>query len=162
MRRSLVLTTILGAMLAVGPATAQGTTIAVLPFEDGGSYGQDKAGFEALRTSLQSSLVGELSRASGATVVARGEAGARVDAAAAVRTGKEAGARYVVFGNFIDHYGRFRLNARIVDTESGEIVRVVSNDDAALQDRKDLPRIVQAVAAGIVEATKLPARPASS
>ena len=66
MRRSLVLTTILGAMLAVGPATAQGTTIAVLPFEDGGSYGQDKASFEALRTSLQSSLVTELSRASGA------------------------------------------------------------------------------------------------
>ena len=164
MRRSLVLT-ILFAVLAIGPAAAQGTTIAVLPFADGGSYGQDKAAFKALETGIQSALITALSRNPGARVVGRdqpaGEAG-RIDAAAAARAGKALGARYVVFGTFIDHYGRFRRNARIVDAESGEIVRVVTNDEAGLQDRKEMERIIQRVAAGIMEATKLPALPASS
>lgn len=165
MRRSFVLTMILGAVLAIRPAAAQSSTIAVLPFENGGSYGQDKASFEALEVGIQTALIEELSRSPGARVVAHQKAtgeSARVDAAGAARAGKALGARYVVFGNFVDHYGRFRLNARIVDAESGEILRVVSNDDAALQDRRELPRIIQRVAAGILDAVKLPGPPPAS
>src|SRR5688500_8454996 len=165
MRRSLVLTLTLGALFAVRPAAAQSTTIAVLPFANGGSYGQDKAAFEALETGIQAALVTEHGRNAAARVIERsapGESGARLDASSAAAAGKAAGARYVVFGNFIEHYGRFRLNARIVDTESGEIVRVVTNDQPDLQDRRDLTRIVQRVAAGIMDAVKLPAVPPSS
>jgi tetratricopeptide (TPR) repeat protein len=69
-----------------------------------------------------------------------------VDAATAARVGKQVGARYAVTGNFADFYGKFRLDARIVDTESGQILKVVSNNDPKLQDRADLYRIVQLVA----------------
>ncbi len=165
MRRALVLTLIFGGVLAVRSAAAQGTAIAVLPFENGGSYGQDKENFEALEVGIQAALIAELSRNPGARVVARQDVkpgAARADAAGAARAGKAAGARYAVFGNFIDHYGRFRLNARVVDAESGEIIRVVSNDDAGLQDRRELHRIIQQVAAGVMNATGLPALPASA
>jgi tetratricopeptide (TPR) repeat protein len=71
---------------------------------------------------------------------------ARVDAATAAKVGKQVGARYAVTGNFADFYGKFRLDARVVDTETGQIVKVVSNDDPKLQDRADLFRIIQMVA----------------
>jgi hypothetical protein len=78
---------------------------------------------------------------------------ARVDAATAAKVGKEVGARYAVTGNFADFYGRFRLDARIVDTETGEIVKVVSNNDPALQDRANLFRIIQMVAHRVLQQT---------
>ena len=48
-------------------------------------------------------------------------------------------------GSFADFYGKFRINARVVDAESGEILKVVSNDDPKLQDRAQLAAIVQLV-----------------
>jgi hypothetical protein len=70
----------------------------------------------------------------------------RLDAATAARVGKAAGARYAVTGSFADFYGRFRLDARIIDVPSGEILRVVSNTDPQFQNRSDLYRIVQRIA----------------
>ena len=66
--------------------------------------------------------------------------------ATAARIGKEAGARYAITGSFADFYGKFRLEARIVDTESGQILKVVTNNDPQLQDRTQLYRIVETVA----------------
>lgn len=40
-------------------------------------------------------------------------------------------------------FGKFRLSARLVDTRSGQIVQVVSNDDPRRQDRAALDAIVQ-------------------
>jgi TolB-like protein len=146
-------------MLATGPAAAQAkpVVIAVLPFEDRGSYGQDKEVFRGLALGIPATLVSELNghrelrmvdRNQVAQAVQRENLGpnARVDAATAAKVGKELGARYAVTGNFADFYGKFRLDARIVDTESGQIVKVVSNDDPGLQDRADLYRIIQIVA----------------
>ncbi|MGH7535298.1 MAG: hypothetical protein ACREMG_06905, partial [Gemmatimonadales bacterium] len=45
-----------------------------------------------------------------------------------------------------------RINARVVNTETGEIVKVVSNDDPALQDRAQLSAIIQAVGDKILAA----------
>jgi hypothetical protein len=72
--------------------------------------------------------------------------------------GTQAGARYAVTGNFADFYGKFRLDARVVDVGSGQILKVVSNNDPALQDRADLARIVQDLAGKVVSAAGLPAR----
>jgi TolB-like protein len=47
-----------------------------------------------------------------------------VDAGTAAHVGKLVGAKYMVFGSFIDWYGDFRVNARIVNVETGEIVKV--------------------------------------
>jgi TolB-like protein len=132
------------------------TVIAILPFEDRGSYGQDKEIFRALQFGIPAMIAGELSshselrladpaRVSRAITAANLERPGRIDAATAARIGKAAGARYVITGNFSDFYGRFRLDARVVDTETGQILKVVTNDDPKLQDRAELYRILQAV-----------------
>lgn len=144
---------------AAGPTAAQTrqVVIAVLPFEDRGSYGQDKEVFRALALGIPATLVSELSGHSELRLADRNRVAqalqsedvgpnARVDAATAAKVGKQVGARYAVTGNFADFYGKFRLDARIVDTESGQIVKVVSNDDPKLQDRADLFRSIQMVA----------------
>ena len=144
---------------AVGPAAAQTrpVVIAILPFEDRGSYGQDKEVFRALALGIPATLASELGGHSELRLVDRNQVAqalqsqglgpnARVDAATAAKVGKQVGARYAVTGNFADFYGKFRLDARIVDTDNGQIVKVVSNDDPKLQDRADLFRIIQMVA----------------
>jgi TolB-like protein len=130
--------------------------IAILPFEDRGSYGQNKEITRALQLGIPATIAGDLSghpelRLADPQRVARAmkslnvERGGRLDAATAARIGKEAGARYAITGNFADFYGRFSLDARVVDVETGQIVKVVTNDDPGLQDRANLYRIVQTV-----------------
>jgi TolB-like protein len=144
---------------AVGPAAAQTrpVVIAILPFEDRGSYGQDKEVFRALALGIPATLTSELSDHPELRLADRNQVAqalqsqglgpnARVDAATAAKVGKQVGARYAVTGNFADFYGKFRLDARVVDTDNGQIVKVVSNDDPRLQDRADLFRIIQMVA----------------
>jgi TolB-like protein len=152
--------------LAVGPAAAQTrpVVIAILPFEDRGSYGQDKEVFRALALGIPATLASELGGHSELRLVERNRVAqalqgqelgpnARVDAATAAKIGKQVGARYAVTGNFADFYGKFRLDARIVDTDNGQIVKVVSNDDPRLQDRADLFRIIQMVAHRVLAET---------
>jgi TolB-like protein len=151
----------LGLALAGGAAdsaTAQTgpVVIAVLPFEDRGSYGQDKEVFRALALGIPATIASELSGHSELRLADRNRIAqalkqekvgpnARVDAATAARVAKQVGARYAVTGNFADFYGKFRLDARLVDAESGQILKVVSNNDPKLQDRADLYRIIQIV-----------------
>jgi TolB-like protein len=136
-------------------------TIAVFPFGDGGSYGQDKEVFRALTLGIPATLMSELS---GHAALRMAESSrilqalqkeqspnSRIDAATAARVGKQVGARYAVTGNFADFYGKFHLDARVVDTESGQILKVVSNDDPKLQDRADLYRIIQMVAHRVLD-----------
>ena len=164
------LSSVLGSGVVVSLAAAQApVTMAVLPFEDRGSYGQDKEVFRALELGIPALLVAELAKHPGVRLADRGRVAAgvkaenlgpdaRVDAATAARVGTQVGARYAVTGNFADFYGKFRLDARVVDVGSGQILKVVSNNDPALQDRADLARIVQDLAAKVVSAAGLPTR----
>jgi TolB-like protein len=148
-------------------------TFAVLPFENGGSYGQDKEVFQALELGIQATVSAALSGHPGARVVepdrvrqALKSQGLgptqRVDAATAGQVAKAVGARYTVAGSFVDFYGKFRVNARLVDAESGQIVKVVSNDDPKLQDRAQLSAIIQAVSEKLAAAAGLPPFPADA
>jgi hypothetical protein len=83
--------------------------------------------------------------------------GRRIDAATAAKLGNELGARWAVTGTFADFYGKFRLNARLVDARTGQIVQVVSNDDPKRQDRAALDAIVRHVAHRLAAAAGLPA-----
>jgi TolB-like protein len=145
--------------------------IAVLPFENTGSYGQDKEAFEALEVGIPAILAATLAAHPAARVVERGRlrqtldqqklaAVHRLDAASATEVAKAAGARYAITGSFADFYGKFRINARVVDAESGRILKVVSNDDPKLQDRAQLAAILQVVADRIVGAVGLDPYPA--
>ncbi len=175
MRGALGSVAILAALCAARPALAQGENVrfAVLALENTGSYGQDKEVFEALELGLAAMLARAIDRHPGGDVVPRAQLGEvmrkldlgpaqRVDAASAAQIGKGTGARYTVTGSFADFYGKFRINARLVDAASGEIVKVVSNDDPKLQDRAQLAAIVQTVSEKITSAAGLPPYPAGS
>lgn len=157
------------AMVAAVPVLqAQDTRpgIAVLPFTNGGSYGQDKEDFAALEKGLAGMLISELAQNPAARVVDRekiqdllgeqnlGKDG-RVDNATAAKVGKLVGARYMVMGNFVDLYGRFRVDARLVDTETGEILKVVRSDPK-LEKRDEMFKMLQSLAERLMAETKLP------
>lgn len=168
MKRSLAWSVV--ALLAFSTSAAaqsDAVVIAVLPFEDRGSYGQDKEVFRALEVGIPAALAGELSRHPRVRVADRNRVGqavkaqqlgpdARLDAATAARVGTEARARYAVTGNFADFYGKFRVDARIVDVGSGQILKVVSNNEPALQDRAQLSRIIQTLAEKVLATAGLP------
>ncbi len=164
-----VLCSVIGSSVMVSAAPAQSSvTIAVLPFEDRGSYGQDKEVFRALEVGIPAMLGAELVKHSRVRVADRARIetalkaenlgpNARVDAATAARVGTEAGARYAVTGTFADFYGKFRIDARVVDVGNGQIIKVVSNSAPELQDRAQMSRIMQDLAAKILSAAGLPA-----
>ena len=159
----------LAALLAAPVLQAQDSRpgIAVMPFENGGSYGQDKENFEALEKGIAGMLISELAQNPAARIVDRssvqrlldeqnlGKDG-RADAATAAKIGKLVGARYMVMGSFVDLYGRFRVDARIVDVETSEIVKVVRSDPK-YEKREELFKLLQTVAERLMTETKLPA-----
>jgi TolB-like protein len=168
MRGTMLVALALAAMLpAVGEAQDSRPGIAVMPFQNGGSYGRDKEDFDALQVGIPAMLMSELSRNPGARVVDRSDINrilqeqnlateGRVDAATAARVGKLVGARYMIMGTFIDHYGRMRIDARIVDVETSEILKVVSSQ----REREKLFDMIGETATAIMENTKLPPLPA--
>jgi TolB-like protein len=174
MRRSL-LASIAATVAMTQPLAAQGggARFAVLPFENTGSYGQDREVFEGMELGLPALLASALDRHPAADAVPRGALlevmgkqslgpSQRVDAATAAQVGSAAGARFTVTGSFADFYGKLRVNARLVDAKTGEIVKVVSNEDPKLQDRAQLAAIIQAVAGRLVAAAGLQPYPSGS
>jgi TolB-like protein len=164
------------ALMATGAAAARaqngGPGIAVLSFENGGSYGKDKEDFGALRKGIAAMLISELAQNRNVRLVDRGDiqrlldeqgpaVAERVDRETAVKIGKLVGARYVIAGTFIDLYGDFRIDARIIDVETGEIIKVVRSDPK-LRDRQDMSRAIQSVAERITVEAKLPPLPAGT
>ncbi len=153
-----------GAVMAQGQDARPG--VAVLPFYNGGSYGQGKEDFDALQVGLQQMLITEFAQNSQLRIVERGRikdllaeqdlgAGGRVDQNTAAKIGKLVGAKYVVLGGFIDFYGDFRMDGRIVNVETGELVKVVK-----VQDKRDkLYALVVNLAGGITKDANLPALP---
>ncbi len=168
-RRSVLCALTVVALASLSPALrAQDSRpgIAVMPFTNGGSYGRDKEDFQALEKGLAGMLIYELGQNPGARLVDReaiqqildeqklGKDGA-VDAATAAKVGKLVGARYMVLGGFTDLYGTFRVHARLVSVETGEILKVVRGDPK-LEKREDISRLMQTVAENLMKETKLP------
>jgi TolB-like protein len=137
--------------------------IAVLPFAQGVSIGADRQDLEALSIGLQQILITELAQNPDLRVVDRvvlrdlmaeqdlGATG-RVDGETAARIGKLVGARYVFTGGFNDIEGQFRLDGRVVDVETSEVIRAEQ-----VTDRRDrLYGIVVDVSNRVMDAVKLP------
>ena len=172
--RLAVLSLAVAALFAARPLAAQaGGRFAVLPFENTGSYGQDKEVFEGLELGLPALLASALDRHPSGDAVPRATLlesmrkrdlgpSQRFDSDAAARVGTATGARYAVTGSFADFYGKLRVNARLVDSKSGEIVKVVSNDDPKLQDRTQLAAIIQVLAERLVAAAGMQPYPSGA
>ena len=138
--------------------------IAVLPFSNGGSYGQGKEDFDALERGIAGMMISELGQNPAARVVERQEiqhlldeqnlgAQGRVDPQTAAKVGKLVGARYVVLGTFIDFYGDFRVDVRLVNTETSEIVKTESER----MQRDHMFDIIRNIAARLMKDANLPA-----
>ncbi|MBE0594530.1 MAG: hypothetical protein IH616_19250 [Gemmatimonadales bacterium] len=158
----------LAMLLVPGLAFAQDTRpgVAILPFGNGGSYGQDKEDFEALTGGLQQLLLVELALNSGMRLVERDRLNTllaeqnlavdgRVDEGTAAQVGKLVGAKYVVIGSFIDWYGDMTLNARIVNSETSELVRATRTRG----DREKTLSLVVELADAITKDLSLPPLP---
>jgi len=157
------------AFLPLNPAWGQDTRpgIAVMTFENGGSYGQDAEVFDALRVGMQQMLMTELAQNNALRIVDRAQlkslleeqdlgASGRVDPNTAARIGKVVGAKYMVFGSFIDFYGDFRVDARIINTETSEFVQA-----ARVRDKREkLYDLVVELGEQITHNLSLPALPA--
>ena len=161
--------------LALGPLSiqAQQSSFAVLPFESQQSFGLDQESLGALGGGIAQIMASELGRSPGGSAAPRTTtAGAitsqelgrntRIDAATAAKIGKMVGARYVIMGNFVDYYGKFRLNVRIVDAQTGAIIRGFSNEDPSTQGREQIYPVTQALAQRILQELKLPPAPTST
>ena len=138
--------------------------IAVLPFSNGGSYGQAKENFDALERGIAGMMISELARNPAARVVEREQiaqlmseqnlgAQGRVDSATISRIGRLTGARYMVMGTFVDFYGDFRIDVRLVNTETSEIVKTES--DRAQRDH--LFDLIRNVSERLMKDANLPA-----
>lgn len=132
-------------------------------FVNGGSYGADAEDFQALEVGLQQMLITEFSVNSNIRSVDRTAlsqlmeeqdlgASGRVDPQTAARIGKLVGARYVVLGGFTDFYGDMRIDARIVDVETSEIVKAEQVRDK----RQNLYDMVVNLAGKVTQGVDLP------
>ncbi len=143
--------------------------IAVFPFANGGSYGQSKEDFDALERGIAGMMISELDQNPAARLVERQDiqrlldeqnlsAQNRVDPQTAAKVGKLVGARYVVAGTFIDFYGDFRVDVRLVNVETGEIIKTESER----MQRDHMFDIIRNIAARLMKDANLPAlqRPA--
>jgi curli biogenesis system outer membrane secretion channel CsgG len=138
--------------------------IAVFPFTNGGAFGRNREDLAALEVGIQQMLLTELQQNPALRIVERslirhlldeqnlGTAG-RVDAATAAQVGRLVGARYAITGVFMDLNGNFRLDGRIVNVETGEVVRAVRIEN---QRRENLYRLLVDLAQQIMAGVELP------
>ncbi len=121
------------------PAQSQDTRpgLAVLDFDIGLAMGQPREDYDALRRGLASLTVTEVAANPGVRVVERaqlqqilqeqnlGKEG-RIDDASLVRVGKLIGAHYMVTGTLFDSRGNLRIDARVFDVETSQILKTES------------------------------------
>ena len=126
-------------LAAQAPAAQQDTrpAIAILDFDLGLTLGQQRDDYEALRRGLASLTLGEMAANPQIRVVERaqlqqllqeqnlGREG-RLDNETMARIGRIIGARYMVTGTFFDNRGNVRVDARIFNVETSEILRTQS------------------------------------
>lgn len=137
--------------------------VAIFEFDAAGSVGPDAMDMENLGIGVQAMLLNELRQNGALRVVERRElnrildeielmeAGA-VDASTAAEAGKLVGARFMVFGSITDLFGEVVLTARIVNVETGELIRSTTARD----QRERFYDVLMSAAAQITDELDLP------
>ena len=158
---------LLTALLVPSAAAAQDFDarpgLAVFPFTNGGSFGPDKEDLAMLEVGIQQMLLTELAQNPNLRIVERSMLRAildeqglvtsgQVDPRTAAQIGRLVGARYVVTGAFMDLYGTFRLDGRIVDVETGEILKTEEVRDR----RQNIYQLLVDLAGRITQGVSLP------
>ena len=162
----LVFTAGLFALAAQGGGQDTRPGIAVFAFTNGGSYGQQKEDYDALERGMAGMLISELGANPALRVVERENvqhlvdeqnlgASGRVDPQTAAKIGKLVGARYAVMGAFIDLSGDFRVDVRVVNVETSEIMKT----ETVKMPRDHLFDIVRNLAGSLNKDLNLPPLP---
>lgn len=127
---------LLAALLLLVPLQARAGAVAVLYFEN-----QGQPNLEALKVGLAQMLVTDIKSSGDVDVVERerlqevldelelGHKGV-VNEATAAKVGKLLGAQYLVMGSYFEMMGTLRIDARVVDVETGRIVHAYGANDA--------------------------------
>jgi TolB-like protein len=155
-------------LVAQEPTSDSRPGLAVFAFSNGGVIGQDGEDLTALEVGLQQLLLTELAQSPDLRIVERSalndilreleltEAG-MVDAATAAHVGRIVGARFAITGVFMDVFGDFRLDGRIVDVETTEVLRAVE-----VRGRRDgIYGMVVDLASRVMHGVELPPLPAA-
>ena len=142
--------------------------VAVWPFANGGSFGSDPWDYTSLEIGLQQMLITELGQNSGLRLVERGrireiieelELGQTgyVAPETTAQVGRVVGAKYMVVGGFVDANGTLRLDARVDNVETSEILTETAVK--VQDDRENLLDMVVDLSVKIVESADLPRLP---
>jgi TolB-like protein len=151
--------------VALAAPSGNKSTVAVLTFD----YGGKDAGLEPLREGLAQMLIADVSSLANVQVVERtrlkalleeqklGQSG-RIDPASAARVGRLLGVRFLVLGNYFDLASSMRIDARVVEVETGKIVRAVGVDGASSDffaiEQKLSEKLGDVLTAALPEASK--------
>ena len=157
----------LAAPLAAVHAQKEGKpTVAILPWNNG-SFGKDSKDYDALAKGIPDFLITDMSGNPSIRVIERDQVqklvdeqklitGGQVDKETAVKVGKLLGAQHMIFGVFMtDPKGNFRIDARAVNVETGEIEHVERVDDKADNIMSSIGQLASKLNTGM----HLPARP---
>jgi curli biogenesis system outer membrane secretion channel CsgG len=174
MRATRLLLATLLCLAPLGRAVAQSTPddrpgLAVFPFTNGGSYGPNHEDLQSLEVGMQQMLLTELAQNPALRIVERSSLKAlldeqnlvgagRVDPATAAQIGKLVGARYVVTGSFVDLYGNFRLDGRVVDVQTGEVLKTAQVQDKTAK----MYDLIVGLGEKITDGLKLPPLPVAA
>jgi TolB-like protein len=142
--------------------------VAVWPFSNGGSFGSDPWDYEALGIGLQQMLITELSQNSALRLVERSRIreildeleltrSGFVDPETSATVGRLVQARYMIVGSFVDANGTMRLDARVDNVETGEILSETATKVQG--NRENLLDMVIDLGVQIVESADLPPLP---
>ena len=142
--------------------------VGVWPFSNGGSFGRDPWDYDALGIGLQQMLITELSLNSGLRLVERSRLreiieelelsqSGYIDPSTTATVGKLVQARYMIVGSFVDADGTMRLDGRIDDVETGEVL--VETAAKVQDDRENLLDMVIELGIKLVESANLPPLP---
>jgi len=164
-------------LLALPALAAAKPTVAVLYF----GYGGKTPELEVLKKGLAQMLITDLSGFGTVTLVERDRLqeiieeldlgkSQKFDAATVVKIGKLVGAQYLVVGDYFDLLSSLRIDARVIDMKTGQIVRSLgtrgSADEFFTLEQKlaqDLNKVLEELVATLPEPSDQPApKPAGS
>jgi len=164
---ALALAAIAGSAVAQNrPAPAAQDTrpgLAILDFDIGATIGQDPDDYQALRRGLASMTLNEMTANPAIRVVERAQLQSilqeqnlgrdgRVDPSTAPQIGRLVGARFMVTGTLYDVRGDVRVDARLINTETSEILRTMR-----VQGRMDnIFDLVENLARELMQGANLP------
>jgi TolB-like protein len=152
-------------------APAAPPTVAILYFD----YEGQAPGLEVLRKGLAQMLISDLSSHPSFQIVERGRLEAllaeqelgkkgKLDPATAARMGRLLGARYMVMGGYFELGDVLRIDARVVEVETGRILGSSGTNgkpgDVLAAEQKtaqDLERLLSGLAGAAAEVRKTPA-----